>query len=86
MRYAWQVRFNTRDVEVHPRIDKPGDSRIVDQLRKKFSDLRRAYSKDGLSLDDFDSFARTRRIPRQFITACHDLDGEVRDFMLRNPV
>jgi transaldolase len=83
--YAWQVRLNAGDVEVRPRIDKPVDPRIVEELLRKFPDFRSAYSEGGLSLDGFDSFAPTRRTLRQFITACHDLDGLVRDFMLPNP-
>jgi transaldolase len=83
--YAWQVRLNASDVEVRPRIDQPVDSRIVEELLRKFPDFRSAYSEGGLSLDGFDSFAPTRRTLRQFITACHDLDGLVRDFMLPNP-
>ncbi len=83
--YAWQVRLNASDVEVRPRIDQPVDPRILEELLRKFPDFRSAYSEGGLSLDGFDSFAPTRRTLRQFITACHDLDGLVRDFMLPNP-
>ncbi len=83
--YAWQIRLNASDVEVRPRIDDPVDSKIVAELLRKFSDFRSAYSEDGLSLDDFDTFAPTRRTLRQFITACHDLDSLVRDIMLPNP-
>jgi transaldolase len=83
--YAWQVRLNASDVEVRPRIDRPVDPKIVEELSRKFPDFRRAYSEAGLSLDEFDFFAPTRRTLRQFITACHDLDGLVRDFLLPNP-
>jgi transaldolase len=83
--YGWQVRLNASDVEVRPRIDKPVDPKIVEELSRKFLDFRSAYSESGLSLDGFDSFAPTRRTLRQFITACHDLDGVVRDIMLPNP-
>lgn len=83
--YAWQVRLNASDVEVRPRIDKPVDAKIVEELSRKFLDFRNAYSEDGLTPDEFDFFAPTRRTLRQFITACHDLDGLVRDFMLPNP-
>ena len=71
--------------EIRPRIDKQVDPKIVEELLRKFPDFRSAYSEGGLSLDGFDSFAPTRRTLRQFITACHDLDGLVRDFMLPNP-
>ena len=81
----WQVRLNASDVEVRSRIDKPVDPAIVEELSRKFADFRRAYSDGGLSVAEFDSFGPTRRTLRQFITACHDLDGLVRDIMLPNP-
>src|SRR5262244_2529931 len=83
--YSWQVRFNQSDIEVVPRIDKPVAPEIVDELSRKFVDFRRAYSENGLTLEEFDAFAPTRRTLRQFITACHDLDAVVRDVMLPNP-
>ena len=83
--YSWQVRFNASDIEVRPRIDQPVDPKIVDELSRKFADFGRAYTEGGLSLEEFDTFGPTRRTLRQFIAACHDLDGVVRDFMLPNP-
>lgn len=83
--YSWQVRFNASDVEVRPRIDEPVEARIVEQLSKSFLDFRRAYSDGGIPIEEFDSFGATRRTLRQFIAACQDLDGLVRDFMLPNP-
>lgn len=83
--YAWQVRLNSSDVQVTPRIDKPVEARIVEELSRKFPDFSKAYTEDGIAVDAFDSFAPTRRTLRQFITACHDLDALVRDIMLPNP-
>jgi transaldolase len=83
--YAWQVRLNASDVEVRSRIDDPVDPKMVEELSRKFADFRSAYTEGGLTVGGFDSFAPTRRTLRQFITACHDLDGLVRDFMLPNP-
>src|SRR6202790_1950321 len=83
--YSWQVRFNASDIEVRSRIDRPVEPRIVEELSRKFGDFRRAYTEGGLSIEEFDSFGPTRRTLRQFIAACHDLDGLVRDFMLPNP-
>ena len=82
---AWQRRFNASDVEVRPRIDDPVDPNVVDQLLTHFADFGRAYSEDGLSVEEFDSFAPTVRTLRQFIAACTDLDGLVRDVMLPEP-
>ena len=83
--YAWQVRFNTSDIEVRPRIDEPVPERVVEELSRRFQDFSRAYTENGLTLAEFDSFGPTLRTLRQFITACHDLDGLVRDFLLPNP-
>src|SRR5579864_4743364 len=76
--YSWQVRFNASDVEVRPRIEVPVEERIVETLSRRFLDFRRAYTEDGLRVEEFDDFAPTRRTLRQFISACHDLDGLVR--------
>ncbi|HMK22857.1 MAG TPA: hypothetical protein VK466_11030, partial [Terriglobales bacterium] len=83
--YGWQVRFNASDIPVRRRIDDPVREAIVEELSRKFPDFRRAYNEGGLSVDEFDSFAPTRRTLRQFIAACHDLDSVVRDAMLPNP-
>jgi len=82
---AWQKRFNASDIEVRSRIDEPVEAKIVDQLLGHFPDFRRAYSEEGLTIDEFDSFAPTVRTLRQFIAACTDLDGLVRDVMLPDP-
>jgi len=82
--YKWQVRFNESDIEVVRRIDKPVDPQILSDLMR-FDDFRRAYSEDGISPEQFDSFPPTRRTLRQFITACHDLDGQIRELMIPNP-
>ncbi len=83
--YAWQRRYNASDIEIVPRIDKPVDSRIVQDLLARFPDLRRAYTEDGLTIDEFDSFPPTRRTLRQFIAACADLAALVRNTMLPDP-
>jgi transaldolase len=82
---AWIKRFNTGDVEVRPRIDDPVDPEVVKQLLAHFPDFRRAYSADGLTNEEFDSFPPTVRTLRQFVAACSELDALVRDVMLPDP-
>jgi transaldolase len=82
---AWQRRFNAGDVEVRSRINDPIDPQLVEQLLSHFPDFRRAYSEDGLTVEEFDSFAPTVRTLRQFIAACTDLEGLVRDVTLPDP-
>jgi transaldolase len=83
--YSWQVRYNGGDVEAIPRIDNPVDPKIVQQLTAKFPDFVRAYSENGISIEDFDTFGSTRRTLRQFLAAGADLTGIIRDIMVPNP-
>ena len=83
--YSWQLRFNASDVEVRSRINEPVREEIESELSKKFADFRRANTEQGLSIEEFDSFGPTRRTLRQFISACHDLDGVVRDVLIPDP-
>ncbi len=82
--YAWQQRLNASGVEVRSRIDDPVDPKIVGELLAHFPDFRRAYSEDGLSVEEFDTYGPTRRTLRQFIAACADLNTLVRDVMIPN--
>jgi transaldolase len=83
--YAWQQRLNASGIEVKSRIDKPVEPEVVSELLARFPDFRRAYSEDGLSIEEFDDFGPTRRTLRQFIGACGELDALVRDVMIPNP-
>jgi transaldolase len=83
--YKWQVRFNNSDVGVAANIDTPVDADVVDELMRKFHEFRRAYSEDGLSLEEFDTFGPTVRTLRQFLEATHELAFRVRDLILPNP-
>ena len=83
--YAWQQRLNKSGIEVRSRIAQPVDPNTINQLVTHFPDFRRAYSEDGLAVEDFDSYPPTRRTLRQFIAACGDLAGLVRDVMVPNP-
>ena len=82
---AWQKRFAASDIAITPRIDTPVDQRVIDDLYRRFADFRRAYDADGLRVDEFDSFAPTRRTLRQFLAAGDDLRRLVRDVMIANP-
>jgi transaldolase len=82
--HLWQKRFNASDVTVEPRIDRPVAPALLAAL-EKFPDFRRASTERGLLREEFDTFPPTRRTLRQFVAACHDLDGYIRDVMLPNP-
>jgi transaldolase len=82
---AWQKRYNASDIPIVSRIDTPVDERIVADLLKRFPDFRRAWSEDGLTVDEFDAFPPTVRTLRQFSGACTDLAVLVRELLLPNP-
>ena len=83
--YGWQTRFNESDIEPIPRIDNPVDPKIVDELLRKFDDFRRAYTEDGLSAKEFDTFGPNVRTLSQFIGGYNSLAQKIRDRMLPNP-
>ena len=83
--YGWQVRLNKSDVAAVPRMDKPVEPRIVEELHRRFADFRRAYDEGGLAVAEFDGFGPTRRTLRQFLGACTDLDALIRDVMVPDP-
>lgn len=83
--YDWQVLFNNSDIEVKERMDNPVSEEIVDTLYKYFTEFRKAYDEDGLSINDFDNYGATVRTLRGFIASYHDLQGVIRDFMIPNP-
>jgi transaldolase len=83
--YAWQVRYNASEIEPIPRMDNPVDPKIIASLAYQFPDFARAYSEDGLSPEEFDTFGATRRTLRQFLSAGADLSAVIRDVMLPNP-
>jgi transaldolase len=72
-------------VEVRRRIDDPVDPAIIEALSQAFSDFRCAYTDDGLTMEEFDSFPPTVGTLRFFIKGYYDLLFLVTDFLLPNP-
>jgi transaldolase len=70
---------------VVPRIDKPVEPRVVEDLTKRFADYRRASTEGGLSVAEFDTFGPTRRTLRQFLAASAELAALVRDVLVPDP-
>jgi transaldolase len=83
--YEWQLKINASDIEVVERMQNPVDAEIVDALYQEIPDFRRAYDEDGMQVEEFDGFGATVRTLRTFISSCHDLISQVRDFMLPDP-
>jgi transaldolase len=82
---VWQRRYNASSIEAIPRMDNTVEAKIVETLLKTFPDFERAYTENGLSHEEFDTFGSTRRTLRQFIAAGAELNGMIRDVILPNP-
>ena len=80
--FDWQLRINENAIPVENRINIPVDPKIIETLRDRLPEFRRAYDIDGLTIDEFDSFGPTRRTLRQFLEANAELDALVRDVLL----
>jgi transaldolase len=83
--FAWQQRLNVSGIDPIPRIDEPVAGEVVDTLYGKFADFRRAWDADGMAIAEFQDFGATRTTLRQFLAACADLEGIVRDVLLPDP-
>jgi transaldolase len=83
--YLWQKRYNASDITVENRMDTPVDPEIIVELENKFIDFRRAYSENGMTTDEFDTFGATVRTLRQFSEATTNVILRVRDLMIPSP-
>ena len=83
--FEWQVRLNASGIEPVSRIDEPVAADVLDTLYERFPEFRRAYDVDGMAIGEFQDFGATRKTLRQFLVACNDLEGVVRDVLLPDP-
>ena len=83
--FDWQVRLNASGIEPLPRIDDPVDEGVLRSLQEDVPEFRRAYDPAGMAISEFQDFGATRHTLRQFLVACADLEGVVRDVLLPDP-
>lgn len=83
--FEWQVRLNASGIEPRPRIDEPVADEVLSTLYDRFPEFRRAYDPDGMTAGEFEQYGATRRTLRQFLAACAELEGVVRDVLLPDP-
>jgi transaldolase len=83
--FEWQVRLNASGIDPLPRIDEPVDPVVLETLYANFPDFRRAYDAEGMAMSEFQDYGATRKTLRQFLAACAELEGVVRDVLLPDP-
>lgn len=70
MNWSTIAELNEMDGEVVNRIDPEDPPDLVEELREKIPDFRRAYDDDGLTPDEFEPFAPLQRFRNNFIAGC----------------
>jgi transaldolase len=85
MPWEWQVKANQSGITPIPTMDVSVDPMIVRELESKFTDFRRAYEPNGMTVAEFDSFGPVLRTLRSFIEAWYEFVGVVRNVMVPNP-
>jgi transaldolase len=83
--WSWQKRAIASDIPITSRIDMPVNPTIVEDLLRRFPDFVRAAVVGGLGVEEFESFGPTRQTLRQFLSACTDLEGSIRDILVPRP-
>lgn len=82
--FAWQEKFQASGHVPEARIDRPVADDVLASLRS-VPDFVRAYTVDGMTPAEFDTFGATRATLRQFLEADADLDRIVRDVVVPAP-
>lgn len=65
------------DIPVVSRIDAEASPEVVEELRSKLSDFRKAYDDDGLSLEEFQEFGPVQHFRNEFIKGYNLLLSEI---------
>lgn len=79
--HKWIKKFNSLDVPVVNKIDKPVDENILKQL-KQIPDFIKAYEPDGMTEEQFDTYGALNRTLLQFLNGYDDLVKRIRDYMV----
>lgn len=81
---AWQRLINASALPVAPAMDRPVDPAVITEL-ETLPEFRRAWEPDGMAPTELETYGAAVRTLRAFITAYHDLLGQVRDVILPDP-
>ena len=82
MPYNWWKQFNHSNVILQRAINNNVSSEIVQKLLEQFSDFKKAYNENELSVKDFQSFGATTHTLNQFLEGYDKLIQMIRKRML----
>jgi transaldolase len=80
--HSWIKRFNTSDISIENRIDKPVDPGIIEQLSTRIADFNRAFEPDGMTVEEFETFGASSIALLQFLGGYDELVAMIRTIMI----
>ena len=80
--YEWWNRFNDSDIEVINRMENSVHEDLVSALQENFKDFNRAYDKDGMKPEEFESFGATVHTMKTFLDGYDEFISLIRNRML----
>ena len=83
MPYEWWNQFNKSDVDVKNRIETPVDEKIISTLLQHFNDFNRAFDKNGMQPEDFESFGATVHTMNTFLNGYDEFISLIRNHMIK---
>ncbi|HYO59098.1 transaldolase family protein [Archangium sp.] len=80
--YPWWKQFEASDITPRPTLDEPVAPAVVETLREKLPDFRRAYDEGALSVEEFAGYGTSVHTLKQFLAGYQQLVELVRSRML----
>ncbi len=77
--YKWWNSYNSSNIEVIDRINKPVNPEIIETLYSNFEDFRKAYDEDGMNASEFVNFGSTVHTLNQFTATYYELLNYIRN-------
>ena len=76
------IEINDSDIEVLNRMENPVDESLVCALQENFKDFNRAYDKDGMKPEEFESFGATVHTLKTFLGGYDEFINLIRNRMI----
>lgn len=80
--YGWWKQFNVSDLTPRKTLSEPVAPEVIDTLRRKIPDFRKAYDEEGMRPEEFAGYGASVHTLRQFLGGYQQLVEWVRERML----
>lgn len=79
--YKWQVFYNNSSMKIKDSMSEPLPSGILEDLLQ-YTEFKKAYNENGLSIDEFDHYGATLKTLEQFSEGYDQLIHIIRKFII----